>query len=104
MTDQERGYARIPNLDDEMQTQSLYPNRRPVSPPGHTDDADSHSRPAPAAHHTLAYEEVYDYATSSAQEFWDRLRGKGRRWIGWGESVKNIVLSSCECHPILRAR
>ncbi|KAM5541651.1 hypothetical protein V8D89_004841 [Ganoderma adspersum] len=96
MTDQERGYARIPNLDDETQTRSLYPNRRPGSPPGHTDGADSHPHAgtAPPAHHTLVYEEVYDYATSSAQEFWDRLRGKGRRWVGWGESVKNIVLSS----------
>ncbi len=96
MTDQERGYARIPNVGDQMATQNSHSSYRPDPPPGRTNGASSHSIPAPHTHHTLGYE-VVDYATSSAQEFWDRLRGKGRRRIGWGESVKNIVLSSCEC-------
>lgn len=38
----------------------------------------------------------YNMATDRAQVFVDRLRGKGRRKVGWLESFKNIALSSCE--------
>lgn len=31
--------------------------------------------------------------------FWDRIQGKGRAKIGWGRSLKAIVMSSCECVP-----
>ena len=39
---------------------------------------------------------MYTHASNAARRFWDRLRGKGRRKIGWMESLQNIVLSSCE--------
>ncbi|KAI0367923.1 hypothetical protein BV20DRAFT_999784 [Pilatotrama ljubarskyi] len=47
-----------------------------------------------AAHQQSAYSAAYGYATDRVQEFWDRLRGKGRRPVGWLESGRNIVLSS----------
>nr|AVR29894.1 putative calcium-hydrogen exchanger 2 [Ganoderma lucidum] len=75
MTDQERGPDPSPS-------------------PGHNIDAGPHPEPPPVPLPTHGYGEYYEYASSSAQEFWDRLRGKGRRWVGWSESVKNIVLSS----------
>ena len=98
MTDQERGYARIPNVDDERTTERSYSNYRPAPspPPGLTTDAGLHPGARPPAQPAHGYGEYYDFASNSAQEFWDRLKGKDRRWIGWGESAKNIVLSSCE--------
>ncbi|KAI0357106.1 hypothetical protein OH77DRAFT_1494971 [Trametes cingulata] len=41
-----------------------------------------------------AYSAAYGYATDRVHEFWDRLRGKGRRPVGWLESARNIALSS----------
>ncbi|KAH9895936.1 hypothetical protein C8Q73DRAFT_643814 [Cubamyces lactineus] len=46
------------------------------------------------SHSQSAYSAAYGYATDRVQEFWDRLRGKGRRKVGWGESLKNIATSS----------
>lgn len=34
---------------------------------------------------------------SRRQSMWDRFRGKGRRRIGWGESVRNTLKSSSMC-------
>ncbi|KAI0804621.1 hypothetical protein BC629DRAFT_1437902 [Irpex lacteus] len=39
-------------------------------------------------------ESVYGAFRAREQVFWDRLRGKGRKVPGWGESLKNILLSS----------
>lgn len=39
----------------------------------------------------------YQEGTDKARHFWGRLTGKGRRRIGWAESLQNIALSSCEC-------
>ncbi|KAI9059435.1 hypothetical protein FKP32DRAFT_1579866 [Trametes sanguinea] len=47
-----------------------------------------------ASHSQSTYRAAYGYASDRVQEFWDRLRGKGRRKIGWGESLRNIVTSS----------
>ncbi|THH28841.1 hypothetical protein EUX98_g5342 [Antrodiella citrinella] len=38
--------------------------------------------------------ELYDSAVSRERVFWDRLRGKGKRKVGWGESLKNALMSS----------
>ncbi|KAI0641767.1 hypothetical protein C8Q79DRAFT_989290 [Trametes meyenii] len=58
-------------------------------------DATLAEKEAPHAappHH--AYGMAYGYTADRLQLFWDRLRGKGRRKIGWLESGKNVVLSS----------
>ena len=59
---------------------------------GSTEPLAQRAATEPIPHHRTAYE----YTTDAAQVFWDRLRGKGRRPIGWLESAKNIMLSSCE--------
>ncbi|KAH9913962.1 uncharacterized protein BXZ73DRAFT_106748 [Epithele typhae] len=55
-----------------------------------TDPSPQHA-PVPNSAHTVG---AYQQATDAAQEFWDRFRGKGRRKVGWAESLKNILLSS----------
>jgi hypothetical protein len=35
--------------------------------------------------------------------FWQRLRGEGRRYIGWGESLKNMATFSCTPSSLFRS-
>ena len=99
MVDQERGYARIPDIRDDMEMQHLRLGYSPDEAHGPHDGSGPHpgvGSPAEQSYGYGAYSAAYGYASDRAQEFWDRLRGKGRRKIGWGESLKNILLSSCE--------
>ncbi|KAI0739628.1 hypothetical protein C8Q80DRAFT_1199834 [Daedaleopsis nitida] len=52
---------------------------------------DHHAQPPP---NQTYYTEAYGYAHDRVHQFWDRLTGKGRRPIGWGESVRNVAQSS----------
>ncbi|TBU27140.1 hypothetical protein BD309DRAFT_872768 [Dichomitus squalens] len=77
--------------------QYLHPKYSADAARGHEYGSGPHPGAAPPveqSHSHGSYGAAYDYASDRAQEFWDRLRGKGRRKIGWGESLKNIVLSS----------
>ncbi|KAL1942230.1 hypothetical protein VTO73DRAFT_6294 [Trametes versicolor] len=47
-----------------------------------------------APHSRYGYSAAYGYAADRAQVFWDRLCGKGRRRIGWIESLRNIATAS----------
>ena len=59
-------------------------------------DPGPHPALATQAHGAANFGEAYKQTTDAAQRFWNRLQGKGRRSIGWGESAKNILSSSCE--------
>ncbi|KAH9849126.1 hypothetical protein C2E23DRAFT_888514 [Lenzites betulinus] len=83
MVDEERGYAL--QLPDEMEKDRLYPESSHGSTVRATDGL-------PQAH--SGHSKAYEYAADRAHVFWDRLRGKGRRKVGWRESGRNIVLSS----------
>ena len=85
MIDEERGYAL--QLPDEMETERLHPGSSHGTTLAESDGIQ-------ASHSQSAYSAAYGYATDRVQEFWDRLRGKGRRKVGWGESLKNIATSS----------
>lgn len=92
--DEERGYARL-GPDQEFELRHLHP--RHSSEPTLQDDAGQNGHLPPQAHHSHMYgQAAYAHATDRVQEFWDRLRGKGRRPIGLGESIRNIVTSSCK--------
>ena len=41
---------------------------------------------------------IYGTLRQREQVFWDRFRGKGRRVPGWGRSLKNALVCSCELH------
>lgn len=90
----EPDYARI---QPDMEMQQL-PSSNSKYHQGHTlAGGQEHDGPAPQPMHNHAsYSDAYDLAQNRVREFWDRLRGEGRRPIGWGESMRNIVMSSCE--------
>lgn len=94
MVDEERGYAL--QLPDRMEARHLRPGT-----PSHDSTLGGHDgAPLPPRHQA---HEAYDYASGRVQEFWDRLRGKGRRRVGVRESLRNIMFSSGEWRDI-RAR
>ena len=47
-------------------------------------------------HHRTAHE-LYEDAVTREKVFWNRLKGKGKRKVGWLESGKNALFSSCTC-------
>lgn len=91
MADEERGYAL--QLHDKMETEYLHPGS---SHAGSTEEGLAHPSGA-APHSRYGYSAAYGYAADRAQVFWDRLCGKGRRRIGWIESLRNIATASREC-------
>ena len=103
-TDEERGYARLIERQAEREhlrsigsVYSLDPTvHDAVQEPPHP----QHPQHPPHVHHNYGAA-AYGFATDRAQVFWDRLKGKGRRRIGWGESLYNIALASCEFCPSL---
>ncbi|KAI0631672.1 hypothetical protein C8Q77DRAFT_1128220 [Trametes polyzona] len=60
---------------------------------GHGSTLAEHNEARPAQTQN-AYSAAYGYAADRVQIFWDRLRGKGRRKVGWLESGRNMVTSS----------
>lgn len=90
MADEERGYAL--QLHDKMETEYLHPGS---SHAGSTEEGLAHPSGA-APHSRYGYSAAYGYAADRAQVFWDRLCGKGRRRIGWIESLRNIATASRE--------
>ncbi|KAI0741403.1 hypothetical protein C8Q80DRAFT_134147 [Daedaleopsis nitida] len=89
---EEREPNRYAPLQPDMEMQHL-PSSGSKYHHGHTPAVHDGPEPQPMHNHA-SYSEAYDFAQSRVREFWDRLRGKGRRPVGWGESMRNIVMSS----------
>ena len=96
MSDIERGYARG-RVSSDVELRHLRSN---------TPDHDSHGggiqqhdhedEHAEHPHHRTAHE-LYEEAVTREKVFWNRLKGKGKRKVGWLESGKNALFSSCTC-------
>lgn len=100
MSDAERGYASIATAEPHHDWAPKETHIERLSSHSSTAySADTHVDELPQHHSTL-----YEQYTARQQVFWDRLRGKGRRVPGWGESFKNIAFSSCACSDTMPVR
>ena len=93
MSDAERGYAKL-NTNEPSSDALELENLQHRSSNQSQESAQGNGQ---GSHNPTLYEQYL----SRKQVIWDRLRGKGRRVPGLGESVKNVVFSSCES-PLAR--
>lgn len=90
----ERGYAKVGLEEPTSDTVELRHLRTGSvsSQPGY-DDASEH----------LPHPTLYQQVQSRRRVFWNRFTGKGREVPGFFRSLKNIVMSSCECARVDRS-
>lgn len=92
MADIERGYpvGQARDSDDNLELQPLRSDSTT------NDDREDETLDAYDEKPLSKSDSIFTNLRTSEQRFWDRLRGKGRRVPGWGESFKNILFSSCK--------
>ena len=102
MVDVEHGYSKVrrgASVDSielrHLRTSSSASHAR--SPFDGTSVNSSHASARP----TQLRRSIYGTLRQREQVFWDRFRGKGQRVPGWGRSLKNALVCSCEFY-ILR--
>ncbi|TCD70346.1 hypothetical protein EIP91_003697 [Steccherinum ochraceum] len=91
MSNVERGYAGE-GRDSDVELQRLRSRSPAPSELSGTADHDDESLPHHQQHSRAR--DFYNDALSREKLFWDRLRGKGKRHVGWVESGKNALFSS----------
>ncbi len=91
MADIERGYpmGQARESDDNLELQ-------PLRTSSTNDDHEDETLNAYDEKPLSQPDSIFASLRTGEQRFWDRLRGKGRRVPGWGESFKNILFSSCK--------
>lgn len=92
MSDPERGYAVVPGSDLELQHLRSY-----TSAPSSNVTANNDAPPREDTPEGLVYRagDLYEEAITRQHIFWQRLRGVGKRKVGWVQSGKNAIFSTC---------
>ena len=90
MSDAERGYAS--GLGSDLELQHLRSRSPTVT--NHS-SSDQQTSEQPADRRLSNARALYEDALSRKTVFWDRLKGKGKRKVGWLESLRNAIMSSC---------
>ncbi|GJE95944.1 calcium/proton exchanger-like protein [Phanerochaete sordida] len=89
MSNAERGYAKLDTAEPSADVIQLEDLRQHASSSEQTNHS-TESSDRDGAHTPTMYEQYL----SRRKQIWDRLRGKGRIVPGYGQSLKNVVLSS----------